>query len=812
MILLISQKPSLAHRPAEGEVHVSEPNLFSWRNWSIVLCAAAVLVAMVVAYSSVLFNFFTADDFHAIYLFDITKHNPSLLLDTFMHGVGPYYRPIWFTTMFYEYLFFGPNALFFRLVSLSLKIASTVFIVLLFLQIADDSGNQKLIRSKMAWAVTSASLFALYPLHTEPVDWVVCHIDLLTNLFVLSSLWFYIQGRKTGKIWAETLSCAIFLLALLTKETAVIIPVLISAYEIMIRSPLVSAQTFQSKENMRGIVGQLINIVRHTGAHWLMLFLYFGLRLIVVGSFIGTWNNAAFYNPDNSMIIKGWQQSLKTIFLPVSACMFDKADPVRVLWIVSMVVLVALSIWGLKENKKLIKLALFFSFWFVLCLLPVYKLLYITPDLLNARYGYLSSVPLCAFLTLGIVCSSYMAERLLLRNLLLGLVLCLSFFILRGNNLAWAEAGHLTNGVVSEIRRIHRDLDPNLQTYIVNVPFLFKGVPIEGMDSAQAINHKPFAERDSYKCQWLKNGDQSFPLALLKNEIESDKNQAAFYTWSMKDNRLSRVDLSSNGARAINGTYSAEQAPVVIDERMPALGIVSSLGEPYAVSTNTFTFSPADLNCWSTDLLVFTIDIRAFGKSKGIQFAQLDYTNEVKTDTALLDRLIVPIKPNQSSQTLIFPLRGTPIWALGGHCKNIQLTFPKGYAVHINKAYAANINKNMPQIESIGPHYDKSIGQLEISALDSQAFINYDVRSINNCAGVAIEVIGPGAYFREMNSANSDTYSLAQSISMLPKGRMNVYRKMFPTDGPYKVRLRPIDKEGHQCGFCGDHFLVLVRN
>ena len=750
--------------------------------WLVSVFAMFLFAAMVIAYQPVMFNFFIGDDFKYIWMFQDFKHNLALLLQNYTHSVGPYYRPVLDTIMFCEYRLFGANAFSFRLLSLVFKLLTAFIVMLLVTEFASESQDQELIKSRVNWAVMASAFFALYPLHTEPVAWIAAQTELIANIFVLSSFWFYLQWRKQERPFLHVLSCILAFCAFLTKEATVILPAILVAYDFLIRPK----KPFSFPKS----VPEFFNSTFPSISHWLILAFYCCLRLIIVGSLTGTWNSG-FYNPDRQTMLKGWLQSLKMILLPFSSTMFERNHAIYFAWTALLISLVLLTVFRIRKSRNLILLSIFLLSWFVICLAPMHRLLFISADLLNARYGYTASVPLVAFLSLGLASNAYLKSRRQILNALFVLLLCFSGFVLYTNNKAWAESGQLTNSLIGEFRRIHQGVTGDPKIYVVGIPSIFKGVPIEGMAAGKAMNHTPFAERDYENCVWLHNGDQSLPVGLLHDSLAAEKTAPAIYAWSMKDWRLHTIELPK-----LRATASPE---------LP----LQSLGTAKVISAKqklVFTFSPIGLSSWSTDLLVFQIDLMENRQPAKNEFVQLDYTNQIKQQTPFLDCLITPLNPNKGRQTLFFTVRDTSLWAFGGYCQNIILTFPKGCRAQINRAFATSISRSKPQIQLTNDQF----GELELSPKHPQSTIQYDANFIKNCTGVILEVIARGEYFKESNSLHSDERSLVQIMSKSSHGQIKLDYNMFEVGQLYKVRLRPIDKLNNQIGLCSDYFILLV--
>ncbi len=79
-------------------------------------------------------------------------------------------------------------------------------------------------------ALLAALLFAVHPVHTEAIAWIAAVTELSYAFFFLLSVYLYVRGRPA---W----SAAVALLALLSKETALMLLPLLVVYEHWFRKP-----------------------------------------------------------------------------------------------------------------------------------------------------------------------------------------------------------------------------------------------------------------------------------------------------------------------------------------------------------------------------------------------------------------------------------------------------------------------------------------------------------------------------------------------------------------------------------------------
>jgi len=180
--------------------------------------------------------------------------------------VGAYYRPLFNVALIVNYRWFGFEAPGWHAVSLILHCVATLLVFLL----ARQWGLAH------ATAATAALLFGLHPVHSESVAWISGLPDPLAAVFVLAALVFYEQHRAGGPRWLLAASLACFSLALLSKEIAVVVPVLVLLRERLDRRPV------DDKANLPGHQFG-VSALRAAAPFVAIALLYLGLRYSVLG-------------------------------------------------------------------------------------------------------------------------------------------------------------------------------------------------------------------------------------------------------------------------------------------------------------------------------------------------------------------------------------------------------------------------------------------------------------------------------------------------------------------------------------------------
>ncbi|OGT22027.1 MAG: hypothetical protein A2V90_06955 [Gammaproteobacteria bacterium RBG_16_57_12] len=113
-----------------------------------------------------------------------------------------------------------------------LGVGAALLWVILLLQPREQSSQQ---RWAMMAALLAAGLFLLHPLNIQAVTYTVQRMTLLAALFSLLAVALYLSAwnrtSRAGRLWLGSASLLCWLLALFSKEIAVVLPLVIIIYE-----------------------------------------------------------------------------------------------------------------------------------------------------------------------------------------------------------------------------------------------------------------------------------------------------------------------------------------------------------------------------------------------------------------------------------------------------------------------------------------------------------------------------------------------------------------------------------------------------
>ncbi len=163
---------------------------------------------------------------------------------TFLNNTpANYYRPVYYLVYMAEYQVFGMNPWGWHLVNLTLHSMNAVMVFLLASFFMGEGpidgiragGDNGPLGPPIAFF--AALVFALHPINSEVVSWVGAIPELVYTLFLLIAFYLYIRAGEAGqkRVLRYVISVFCFFIALLSKETAMALIIIIPLYEMTMR-------------------------------------------------------------------------------------------------------------------------------------------------------------------------------------------------------------------------------------------------------------------------------------------------------------------------------------------------------------------------------------------------------------------------------------------------------------------------------------------------------------------------------------------------------------------------------------------------
>ncbi|MBU0458983.1 tetratricopeptide repeat protein [Patescibacteria group bacterium] len=410
-----------------------------------------IIILTLLTYSGVLTHDFLSWDDNSLITNNYLVRNFSPAI--FWNYDPELYIPITYLSFQIDYALAGLNATWFHFVNLFIHVLNAILVFVL----------TKKITSKKYLALPIALIFALHPINTEAVAWISARKELLSTLFFLLSFLSYIRFKEVGKKWL-ILSIIFYVLAMGAKVTAIVLPILLLAYDSLVLNPKsqipnsqISSKIPKNKILNRfgplnlGILESFWDLgfgiwdFTRKNIYYLVPALIFAL-LALAGKFdvIGelsffqvillTFASTTFY--------------IQKLLIPLNySAIYPAPDPIALsnptiyLSIISIAI-IALAIWKLRKNKAIV----FGSLMFIVTLAPSF-LAYMRGDGISIgadRYAYIPSIGfVIAFASMIAIINKPKKVAIALTVL----AVCLIPITIRQNSV-WANSEALFNNVL----------------------------------------------------------------------------------------------------------------------------------------------------------------------------------------------------------------------------------------------------------------------------------------------------------------------------------------------------------------------------
>lgn len=311
-----------------------------------------------------------------------------------------YYRPLMHLFYMAEYHFFQDDSYGYHLLNVILHALNgfLLFLFIYFFLKANENHIWKQSERKRgsmgAVSFLGALIWSLHPINSEAVNWVAALPELLLLLFFLGSFYFYILFEKKEKIIYKIFSLILFILSLLSKETAMVIPFVFFVYSFI----------FSGSRITDHILAKTKSWLRKNFCYLIVLIAYLLLRRYILGSFLlGTGDNSIlalmlFYANAPDIFI----QNISNVILPWKLSLFhsyrftsERALFISSIFFISPFIYMFFAqniVFDFRSFKPEVNRIYYFSFFlFMLPLLPATNP-FLGNFVLSERYLYVSSI------------------------------------------------------------------------------------------------------------------------------------------------------------------------------------------------------------------------------------------------------------------------------------------------------------------------------------------------------------------------------------------------------------------------------------
>jgi cytochrome c-type biogenesis protein CcmH/NrfG len=326
----------------------------------------AIFLLTLITYAGSLDGGFVSDDIRTI------QDNPLLrsldwdhVREIFTSFDGPNYMPLKVLSLAVDHQIWGPEPFGFHVTNLLIHIlcAWLLYRILLRMQVSGFS------------ALFVALVWAVHPLQVESVAWMSERKNVLSMLLLLAGFHTYLGFSENGRPTSYLGVLVLFVLAMLSKMTAMVLPALCLAYEIAYRFRLRRRDWLASLPMFAlALVVGWINLSGNR-VHGLG---YHGGSIFVTGL-------------TSSVVVMAY---LKKILLPTDLMVYydvrlrgSLADPVPLASVLSLAAITFATLWCVRKGFR----AGFWVLWFFITLSPMLNLVPF-PALMQDRYMYTAMI------------------------------------------------------------------------------------------------------------------------------------------------------------------------------------------------------------------------------------------------------------------------------------------------------------------------------------------------------------------------------------------------------------------------------------
>ncbi|MBA3993481.1 MAG: hypothetical protein C0469_08140 [Cyanobacteria bacterium DS2.3.42] len=818
-----SRNDSEAQKPAQpGGLPLIEKN-------AVPLLVFIIALATFLCYLPVLFNFFAGDDFVHLTWLKQAMGYPQLIWKNFHSSwldgtTTKFYRPLISVFMVTDYMTWGLNGLGFHITNLLFHLTSTIVLFFVSLRLgktfSGESTQSTIKGSALSFAFFASLIFGLYPLHPEAVSWITGRVDTIVTTFIIVSLWCYMQWRDGKSILWCAGSIVSLILGLLSKEMAITLPATMAAYEVLL--------WWEKGGTRKTLIPGAISAIKAIVPFAVVIALYFVVRLIALGTFVGGYDDSLFFISNMKDFVYGWLHALKMLLIPANKDFFDTKNPLLLFWQVSLGFIAISSLANFAALKRTIPVFLFSALWLAFALLPVYKIFAISDDLQGSRLAYLATVPLSLLMAFGFTTVralgnpiAWMRVANRLRIVWGALFVTAAAAMLWTNNQAWVAAGEQSNAIRQELDAMYKnEIQGDPQVLFLGLPDHIHGSYV-CRNALYGMTKSPQMHRDIEHNIMVDKFEPIMPFGYLKTSLQESRDKVRVYRWDLETKKFVAINLPDKSikqldAKDLSRVYESQELKNLL-KVADNYGIKNFAFDDKSIAS-VVTETPKgrrpalqiDLNlpCFTTDFVAITVLAPSIPQdNKGLD---LLYKNEINRDFNLYHRAHANLVPSPQPQKLIFALHSEPEWALGGTSSGFELYLPLRGELKILSVETVPASELMPTIDFKNSGFMGTKGFLHLGKDKLKDTVSYDAKSVPGSTGVVFELTRPNLLFASQNDKDECLVTLREIKSSGTTGSVTLERKDFTALGIYELRAWAVDKDGNRLGVSGDHIVISV--
>jgi len=318
------------------------------------------------------------------------------------------YIPLTMVSYMIDYSFVGlSNPSFYHIHNILIHSINSVLVFFLVLMIIKKISKEK----AFFYALISALLFAIHPMHIQSVSWIAERKDVLYSMFYLASLILYMIYIQNNKMKFYFIALFLFLLSLFSKTQAVTLSISMVLIDYLI------GRIDLSKENIKRFFSEkkfFNERVINEKIPFFILSSFFGLLAIfAIGgqeplaesfSTVNTSGNESYPFYENVLYsCYSFTHYVIKLFIPYNLSAIhpfpqklDNVIPLKYwLYPIPVLALIATTIWAFIKNKKIIVFSILF---FTANIILVLQLASVQNFLISEHYAYIPAISLSILL------------------------------------------------------------------------------------------------------------------------------------------------------------------------------------------------------------------------------------------------------------------------------------------------------------------------------------------------------------------------------------------------------------------------------
>ncbi len=742
----------------------------------LIVIATLIISLVSWCYAPAVVNGFHGDDFLHVHWLTLAANHPSMLWDNF---TGPwlgstdvkFYRPLISVIFWIEHQLWGFNAVGYHLTNVGFHLSGVLCLLFIGKRLALLAGFDE--KASRTVGILAATLWGIHPLNAEVVAWVTGRVDATVTAFSLGCLLAYLKWRESKKPATLAIGLTLFILALLCKEMAVILPPLFVCLDLMFHDG--------SK------FGRLRSL-----PFWLVLSGYFMVRQLTMGTMIGAYDNTL--DTDWRLLWKRFKGGLPFLFSPFNLNIFQRTDVVVRVWNCVFATILGLGLVQLVATRaRHWRLHAFCILWFGLALLPVYKVFAVAQNLESSRYAYSAVLPLC--LLLSVLATPTLKLRWLagLQGALVITLGGIAAFALHTHATVWGDAGKISTRIANQIYQLVKDRSVRPTVLMMGLPDNINGAYVM-RNALPGMVTPPYFPKELAMARNLDRFCALYPFALFRDSW-AEGTDATVVCWNDEKKQLEQAKITASSWAEKKSVLPLQNVKVGGGTgRLTDRGLDINALQKYTI------LDLRDLNaeCSAIDFVQVTLK----NCHENLEPSTMTYVNHLHpnaypTWSSTVRPTVVSVAPNVVR--MMFPLRQHPEWVLGEKCTELVFGIPASdYSVmSIEATTAANVIPRVSLPTTAVESSSLSLGAqpAEVSVADRGA------RSL------VLEVSPRGQYFEKQYASTPRAQSVLKHFK--PNQKMLLDQTMFDA-GMYQARVWWAGTNGQPEGLSSDHFNIVV--